>query len=203
MLATEAETKQPERLRGVLSVTVLQATGLPKADLIGQNDNYCVITLEGSKGPHKVPIDEKKKDSGPQSETCQRTQDQPGSNPIWNEKFTFPIPASEKGPVSLSVKIWDDDIDDDDLVAAGIFDLAAASLDKDWMEVKWIDLIGSKNQPAGKICVVCHYIPESMVAYFGKKYNAKQAEVKNQITKAVVAKFTESASGQVKGYFGI
>lgn len=48
MLASDSKA---QKLRGILSVTVLQATDLPKADWVGQNDNYVVCSL------NKVPCD--------------------------------------------------------------------------------------------------------------------------------------------------
>ncbi|KAI8590999.1 C2 domain-containing protein [Geranomyces variabilis] len=200
MLATAAASQ--DRLKGLLSVTVLQATDLPKADWIGENDNFVEIDLLLTPQP-TADLHVKRKDATAQDERSQRTQVQYGRNPVWNEKMAFPIPGTHKGPVSLQISVFDEDIHRSELLAAGTFDLASANLDKDWMEVQWIDLKDHKGREGGKICIVCHYIPESMVGYFQKKYNAKAAEVKTKIIQGLVTRATGVATSQINSMVGL
>ncbi|KAJ3175592.1 hypothetical protein HDU87_006089 [Geranomyces variabilis] len=199
MLATAAAQ---DRLKGLLSVTVLQATDLPKADWIGENDNFVEIDLLLAPKP-TTDLHIKRTHTVAQDERSQRTQVQYGRNPVWNEKMAFSIPGTHKGPVSLQISVFDEDIHRSEFVAGGAFDLSTANLDKDWMEVKWIDLKDLKDRDGGKICVVCHYIPESMVGYFQKKYNAKAAEVKTKIIQGLVTRATGVATSQINSMVGL
>ncbi|KAJ3155787.1 hypothetical protein HDU86_004257 [Geranomyces michiganensis] len=199
MLATAGSQ---ERLKGLLSVTVLQATDLPKADWIGENDCYCEADLVFAPLT-AADLHHKRKDDSAQDERSQRTQVQHGRSPVWNEKMMFAIPSTHKGPLSLQISVFDEDIHRSELLAAGFFDLSAANLDKEWMEVKWIDLKDHKGRDAGKLCLVSHFIPEGMSGYFQKKYNAKAAEVKTKIIQGLVTRATGVATSQINSMVGL
>ncbi|UJR16843.1 hypothetical protein I4U23_003742 [Adineta vaga] len=188
-----------QRLKGILSVTVLKATNLAKSDWLGENDCYVVISLE------PFPIDMK---SEIQTETYQKTQIHDGSNPVFNEKFAFSV--SEKLE-TLYVQVWDKDKDKDDLLAygtlnliddeqGGIYDM---NTDKEWLHITRISLMSDKSQSAGTLDLVLHYIPETIINYMNKKFDAAQAEVKKKLTQQIVAKVTDVATDKIRGYVGI
>lgn len=76
-----------------MSLTVVSATGLAKADLIGSSDPYALVLLNGQKVGN--------------TRTLYNTQ-----NPVWIEPGeTFPLRmAGGKGRSSVVVQLWDEDL---------------------------------------------------------------------------------------------
>lgn len=191
----------PQRLKGILTVTVLKAKNLKKSDWLGENDCYVVLSLE--------PLTNKPLDKDEQTETQQRTQIHDGSHPIFDEKFVFPVSNRIE---ALYVQVWDDDNRKDDLLAEGALDLTDdergglldTNLDKEWLHAVIIPLTDDKGRSGNSTLeLVLHFIPEGMAAYMGKRFNAAQAEVKKKLTQKIVAKVTDVASEKVRGYVGI
>ncbi|KAI8816757.1 C2 domain-containing protein [Fimicolochytrium jonesii] len=188
------------RLHGILTVTVLEAENLAKMDWTGENDNYVIVELDHTPaGQAQAAIHDIKEPT----ESAQRTQVQPGASPIWNERLVFPVPQSSSGtvPTSLRVSIWDEDYNAHDLVGAGIVAVPQGFLtaNKQGMLTQWVEL-RHKDKPAGKVCLVLHFVPETMFDYMGKKYNNAAAAAKKKVIAAVVGKVTSTAQSQIMGY---
>jgi Ca2+-dependent lipid-binding protein len=104
-----AVTSSSQRIKGILSVTVLEAKNLKKTDWFGENDCYVVISTEPLSMQSKMKATDKKQ----QTETYQITQIHNVSNPIFNEKFVFLVPEKLD---ALYAQLWDADYDKDDLL---------------------------------------------------------------------------------------
>ncbi|CAF2135422.1 unnamed protein product [Rotaria magnacalcarata] len=193
-----------QRLKGILSITVLKANDLIKSDFIGDNDCYAVISLEPLANESKVKTGNQPK----QTETRQKTQIRDGCNPIFNEKLLFPV---AEGLEALYVQVWDSDIGKDDLLGYGTLSLLGAgqggqfntSLNKEWLHTVTISMDNEKRGNGGTLELVLHFIPESLAAYMSKKFNAAQADLKKKLTDQIVSKMTDVAADQIRGYVGI
>lgn len=192
-----AASSPPRRLKGILTVTVLKATNLPKGDWFGDNDCYTVISMEPFSPETKV-----------NTETCQKTQIHDGTHPIFDEKFVFPVPNRLD---ALYAQVWDADKDKDDLLGSGSLDLLDdnlggvydTELNKEWLHTAIIPLVGENGKNGGSLELVLHYIPETTADYLGKKFNAAQAEVKKKLTQVIVSKVTDVATNKIRASVGI
>ena len=199
-----SSSSPPERLKGILAVTILKANNLVDGDWFGKNDCYAVVSIE----PIPIEMEMKTEDRAQQTETYQRTQIRDGSHPIFNEKFIFPVPNELE---RLYVQIWDSDNGKDDLLAYGAWNimddkeggLYDTSLDKEWLYVITLPMISEKGDHGGTVDLVVHFIPETLAAYMGKRFDAAQAELKKKLAQVVVAKMTDVASDKIRGYVGI
>ena len=195
-----AHSSDVHRLKGLLSVTVLQAHDLKKADWFGKNDCYVVISLE--------PLSNEPVRKEVLTETCQKTQIHDGSHPIFNEKFVFPVAHRIE---VLYIQVWDSDNRKDDLIAQGTVNLIDdeqggqldTNLNKQWLHVVSVDLFDEKERAGGSVELVLHFIPESVADYMGKKFDATQAEIKKKLTQKIVGKVTNVASDKIRAYVGL
>ncbi|CAF1274529.1 unnamed protein product [Rotaria sordida] len=193
-----------QRLKGILSVTVLKANNLIKSDLFGENDCYAIISLT----PLSIQSKVKAENQLGQTETCQKTQIHDGSDPIFNEKLLFPVAQELE---ALYVQLWDSDIGKDDLLAHGTLSLLDddqggqfnTNTNKEWLHTVTISMVNEKRGHGGTLELVLHFIPETVAAYMGKKFNAAQAELKKRLTQQIVEKMTGVASDKIRGYVGI
>ncbi|CAF1352115.1 unnamed protein product [Rotaria sordida] len=193
-----------QRLKGILSVTVLKANNLIKSDLFGENDCYAIISLT----PLSIQSKVKAENQLGQTETCQKTQIHDGSDPIFNEKLLFPVAQELE---ALYVQLWDSDIGKDDLLAHGTLSLLDddqggqfnTNTNKEWLHTVTISMVNEKRGHGGTLELVLHFIPETVAAYMGKKFNATQAELKKRLTQQIVEKMTDVASDKIRGYVGI
>ncbi|CAF1234494.1 unnamed protein product [Rotaria sordida] len=193
-----------QRLKGILSVTVLKANNLIKSDLFGENDCYAIISLT----PLSIQSKVKAENQLGQTETCQKTQIHDGSDPIFNEKLLFPVAQELE---ALYVQLWDSDIGKDDLLAHGTLSLLDddqggqfnTNTNKEWLHTVTISMVNEKRGHGGTLELVLHFIPETVAAYMGKKFNATQAELKKRLTQQIVEKMTGVASDKIRGYVGI
>ena len=111
----------------------------------------------------------------------------------------------------MYVQLWDADYDKDDLLAYGTLSLLDdekggrydTNLDKQWLHTATIELLNEKGKPGGTLELVLRFIPETVAAYIGKKFDANQAELKKKLTQKVVGKMTDVASDKIRGYVGI
>jgi Ca2+-dependent lipid-binding protein len=193
-----------QRIKGVISVTVLKANDLVKSDWLGENDCYAVISTE------PLSMDEKKKgaDRKNQTEIYQKTQFHYGCNPIFNEKLLFSVPEKLE---AIYVQLWDADYDKDDLLAHGILNLLDdeqggqydTNLDKEWLHIAKISMLNEQGDYGGTLELMLHFIPETVAAYLSKTFDATQAEVKKELTQQIVGKMTNIATDKIKGYMGV
>lgn len=199
-----AASSSPQRLKGILSVTVLKAKNLIKSDWFGENDCYAVISLEPLPIQGKIKATNKKQ----QTETYQKTQIHDGSNPIFNEKLAFPV-AEELH--TLYVQLWDSDYDKDDLLAHGTLSLLDdeqggrldTNTDKEWLHTVTMSMMTEKGESGSTLELILHFIPETVIAYMGKKFDATQAELKKKLTQQIVSKVSDVATDKIRGYVGI
>mmetsp|Transcript_2142 Transcript_2142/g.4593 ORF Transcript_2142/g.4593 Transcript_2142/m.4593 type:complete len:134 (-) Transcript_2142:282-683(-) len=82
---------------GVLTVTVVKATGLADEDLIGKTDPYVKLSLEQD----NFVFD---KDYGYQQTTVKEGD----VNPVWDETFTFNVPTLDN--MVLTLQAYDSDV---------------------------------------------------------------------------------------------
>jgi hypothetical protein len=199
-----AAASTPQRIKGILSVTVLKAKNLIKSDWSTENDCYAVISLEPLTMAEKV----KAKDKKQQTETYQKTQIYNGSNPIFNEKLAFPVSQKLE---ALYIQLWDADYDKDDLLAYGTLNLLDdddggrldTNTDKEWLHMETMPMLNEKGDPGSTLEVILHFIPETVAAYMGKRFDVTQAEIKKKLTQQIVGKMTNVAAEQVQRYVGI
>ncbi|CAF3577744.1 unnamed protein product [Rotaria sp. Silwood1] len=196
-------SSSPQRLKGILAVTVLKANNLMKSDWFGENDCYILISFEPLSTEAKVKAENRKQ----QTETYQKTQINGGLNPVFNEKLIFPV-ADELQ--TMYVQVWDSDYDKDDLLAHGTLNLLDdeqggrfnTNTDKEWLHTVTLSMLNEKGNSGGTLEVVLHFIPETVMAYMDKKFDAAQAELKKKLTQAIVEKMTDVASEKIQGYVG-
>lgn len=199
-----AASSSSERLKGILSITVLKARDLAKSDWFGENDCYTIISLEPLSKQTKVKIGNRKQ----QSETYKKTQIHDGSNPIFNEKLVFPVGEELK---ALYVQLWDSDYDKDDLLACATLSLLDdeqggqfdTNTNKEWLHTTTISLAKEEGEFGGALELVLHFIPETMMAYMDRKLDATQAELKKKLTQQIVSKITGAATDRIQSYAGI
>ena len=193
-----------QRLKGILSVTVLKAQNLIKSDWIGDNDCYTVLSLEALEVEGKVKVGKRKE----QTETYQRTQTHDGCHPIFNEKVIFPISGDLN---TLFIQIWDSDPDKDDLLGHGTVNLIDddhggeydTNTNKEWLHIVTVPLEKLNGGNGGSLDLVLHFIPESVAEYLSKRFDARQAELKKKLTQEIVSKMTDVAADQIRGSVGI
>lgn len=193
-----------ERLKGILTVTVLKATDLLKSDWCSENDCYAVVSMEPLTFKAKSEHDYGKN----QTEKCQRTQIRDGCHPIFDERLLFPIADKLEG---LYVQLWDADYDKDDLLAYGNLNLQDdeqggqydTNLNKEWLHVVTIPMDNIKGEYGGTVELILHFIPETVAAYLSKRFDVAQAEVKKKITQQIVGKMTDVAVDKIRGHVGL
>ncbi|CAF1389893.1 unnamed protein product [Rotaria sordida] len=193
-----------QRLKGILSVTVLKANNLIKSDFLGENDCYAVISLEPLTNQTKIKFGKQLQ----QTETCQKTQIHDGCHPIFDEKLLFPV---AQGLEALYVQLWDSDIGKDDLLAYGTFNFLDnnqgvqfnTNTKKEWLHMVTISMINDKRGDGGTLELILHFIPDTVASFINRKFNAAQAQLKKKLTQQIVAKMTDVAADQIRGYMGL
>ncbi|CAF0859415.1 unnamed protein product [Adineta ricciae] len=188
------------RLKGLLSITVLKANNLIKGDWLGENDCYAVLSLE----PLPTESKGRSRNKDRQSEVSQLTQIHDGSNPIFNEKLIFPVADKLD---TLYIQLWDSDPGKDDLLGQGTLSLLDddqggqfdTNVKKEWLYVTTVSLTTEKGKAGGTVDLVLHYIPETVAAYMGRKFDSAQADLKKKLTQKIVSKVTDVASDKIFG----
>jgi hypothetical protein len=141
-----------------MKVSIIEATGLPKKDVINANDVYVLASVL---------------DVTRRSETISEA----GSNPIWQdgkgENMTF---RTQGKPEPVGIKVMDrDDATDDDLIGSATFDIAdhhfgpdgvndTGDLSRPWCRDVWLGIITDKGKPGGKIHLVVEWDPPGSTA---------------------------------------
>jgi hypothetical protein len=126
-MAVAAGVDQLETELGILDITLLSAKGLPKMDVLGLADPYCVMKLVNEDGKEGKILYKTK--------FIRQTL-----APSWNFDCSFGIDNRSK---SLKVKMFDhDDFGVDDLMGVAVIDLAAA-MQSDILE--WVPMLSSSG----------------------------------------------------------
>lgn len=118
--------------QGLLRVTIVEATNLPKMDLLRASDPYCLVFLTD--------------DSGEPGEIVYRTEViLHNSNPVFNEEFLFSL---YPGASTVSVLIYDEDcISEDDLIGSCQANLS--ELDS-WVPTElWLQVRNTEREDQG------------------------------------------------------
>nr|XP_015886685.2 synaptotagmin-5-like isoform X1 [Ziziphus jujuba var. spinosa] len=101
-------------VRGVLSVTVISAEGLPQVDLIGKADPYVVLIMKKSETKFKTRV---------LTETL---------NPVWNQTFDFVVEDALHD--MLIIEVWDHDTFGKDKLGRVIMTLTRAILEGEFQD---------------------------------------------------------------------
>jgi hypothetical protein len=130
----------------------MQCEGLPKSDTFGKNDVY--VGLAAARQSRKT-----------------KTLDGAGANPIWcdGEGETLNWNLGET-PDHLDVTVWDEDVDDDDLIGQCQIPLKQHLADSGWTQEAWYHLEDIKGRSAGRIKLrltwtVIHVSKDASVSY--------------------------------------
>lgn len=158
------ELRVREAARRRLAVTVLECTDLPKANLVGQNDVYVELSLDGDKAARTSVVEDG------------------GATPIWGagggqtillapnpgtgRNSAISVVAERAGlslPQKLQVDVMDKDIKGSDFIGrhtvdlAEVADCAGGSFDEDWCAEGWYELTNHKGAAAGKVRLVLRW----------------------------------------------
>ena len=158
---SRSELRVREASRRRLAVTALECRDLPKADLMGQNDVYLELSLDGGKVVHTSVVEDG------------------GATPVWGAGggetvFLVPSPANGRTPATvrgpnlylpqkLQVDVMDKDIKGSDFIGrhtvelAEIADKEGGSFDEDWCGEGWFELKDHKGGAAGKVRLVLRW----------------------------------------------
>jgi Ca2+-dependent lipid-binding protein len=136
------DPEPPEPVRRGVRCTVLGCRNLPKSDIMGQNDPYCTVTVEG--------VTERT-----------RTIDAGGANPVWNEGKGeileyFPVVRDEP---AIIVSCFDEDAGSDDLIGEAKVNRKQRPCDEAWEEMTWVTL-QRNGKPRGEAQIKLQYDPE-------------------------------------------
>ena len=125
---------RPPTPQGLLEVTLVEARDLKKMDLLGKNDPYVVITVEGR--------------------TMRSTTiDGGGSKPSWcrdgggGEVLEFEVEQA----VAIELAVYDEDQDADDLIGTAIVELDHAPENQDWALEDWFEIEDHKGKTTGAV----------------------------------------------------
>jgi hypothetical protein len=102
-----------------LRVTIVQAEGLPKMDLLGHADGFCTVWLRSSKQRHRT--------------TFVRND----AAPIWDETFSLGVPSKGDG---LIVDLYDkDNVSHNDRI--GTVEIPTGALVRGEESTQWYDVV--------------------------------------------------------------
>ncbi|KNE72001.1 hypothetical protein, variant [Allomyces macrogynus ATCC 38327] len=228
----DAPPPLPPRIpHGILTVTVLQARGLPRTDYLKDSDPYVKLAVD-------VPlIDAEKLAKADPTANVAFAQTQVGDrqDAVWHETFAFPIYDRRSGgasPAKVHVEVWDSDWPTaDDFMARGVIDVPAWLLadgvesalagqnpadlndmlhERQRCRVGWLPVFGEDGKtPAGEVHVAVYYLPKTIVQRMQMKMEsktdkikAKADKVKDKLTSKLVHKLTDLTASKIKLSFG-
>ena len=126
--------QRPVTPRGMFEVTILEGKNLKKMDLIGKNDPYVLVTVNGETR---------------QSSTC----DGGGSKPVWGvdnagETLRFEVETA----LSVEVACLDEDEgSSDDMIGTAIIELDHQPEGEDWAMEEWFEISDAKEKITGSL----------------------------------------------------
>jgi len=127
----------------MLQAKFIEAKDLPKMDLNGKADPFCVVKLGGiEQGRTRI---------------IKRTR-----TPVWNETIKVPILESQKN-YNLEIEVWDwDKVSSNDFIGTATVDLATLQDLKE--QNKWIKITNeSKKKPRGELHLSLHFCTKKEV----------------------------------------
>ncbi|KAJ3362756.1 hypothetical protein GGF32_005559 [Allomyces javanicus] len=235
MVTTAADVPPPLPPRvphGILTVTVLQARGLPRTDYqLKDSDPYVKLAID------TVLVDAEKLAKADPTANVAFAQTQFGDrqDAVWHETFAFPIYDRRAGgasPAKLHVEVWDSDWPTaDDFMARGTVDVPAWLLadgvetalagqnpaelndmlhERQRCRVGWLPVFAEDGKtPAGEVHLAVYYLPKTIVQRMQMKMEsktdkvkAKADKVKDKLTSKLVHKLTDLTASKIKLSFG-
>jgi Ca2+-dependent lipid-binding protein len=190
---------------GILTVTVLQGDGMPKMDILGENDTYIKLSVN-------IPVSEAQhqREADPKLNTYfGMTQVTDLRTPIWNETISFPC---SDVPKIVYLEAWDQDRgSNDDLIGQAEIDLIQVfgntskgdtiSLSQEEIRILWVDLKSSSKNCGGKVQLVLHYRPKSTLERLANRYSNTVESIKSDLNAKIVGFVTDIAAQQIKSNF--
>jgi Ca2+-dependent lipid-binding protein len=122
-----------------LNLRVIEAKDVPKADIFGKSDPFCIISLTSTR-------------------QIFRTKVVPNTlNPVWNDEFRVILADPAKDLFQITVKDNDDTSEDDPL---GRIKLKASDFPIGQVIDKWYELEPLAGKPAGSIHILVQILPK-------------------------------------------
>ncbi|KAJ3362404.1 hypothetical protein GGF31_001596 [Allomyces arbusculus] len=231
--AGDAPPPLPPRIpHGILTVTVLQARGLPRTDYqLKDADPYVKLAIDAP-----LADAEKLAKADPTANVAfAQTQVGDRQDAVWHETFAFPIYDRRAGgasPAKIYVEVWDSDWPTaDDFMARGVIDVPAWLLadgvesalagqnpgelndmlhERQRCRIGWLPVFAEDGKaPAGEVHVAIYYLPKTIVQRMQMKMEsktdkakAKVDKVKDKLTSKLVHKLTDLTASKIKLSFG-
>jgi Ca2+-dependent lipid-binding protein len=121
-----------------LNLRLVEARGVPKADIFGKSDPFCVISVTSTRQIFRTKV-------------IQNTL-----NPVWNDEFQIGLANPETDIFQITVKDSDDASDDDPL---GRIKLPTSDFPIGEVVDKWYELEPLAGKPAGSIHILTQIQP--------------------------------------------
>ncbi|KNE67680.1 hypothetical protein AMAG_12415 [Allomyces macrogynus ATCC 38327] len=207
---------------GILTVTAVQARGLPRMDMMGDTDAYLKISVDlpvaEAEGLAKKDGDDSDAEEDADKAAAQlaaappvlRTQVADLADPVWHEKLAFPI-YTQAGPGKLYVEAWDQDKgpSSDDFIGVSVVDIPAllgASSVADMAKHQrvadvWANLEDPQGRNVGQVQLLVHYLPQGVFDRMGAKFNKQTDSMKTALSAKIVAVVTDMTASKIKGMF--
>ncbi|KNE61018.1 hypothetical protein AMAG_06779 [Allomyces macrogynus ATCC 38327] len=233
MTAGDVPPPLPPRVpHGILTVTVLQARGLPRTDYkLKDSDPYVKLAVDAE----LVDAEKLAKADPTANVAFAQTQVGDRQDAVWHETFAFPIYDRRAGgasPSKLHVEVWDSDWPTaDDFMARGTIDVPAWLLadgvesalagqnpaelndmlhERQRCRVGWLPVFAEDGKtPAGEVHLDVYYLPKTIVQRMQMKMEsktdkvkAKADKVKDKLTSKLVHKLTDLTASKIKLSFG-
>ncbi|ORZ35897.1 C2 domain-containing protein [Catenaria anguillulae PL171] len=210
----------------ILTVTAIQARGLPKMDLMGDTDAFLKLSVDLSCKEAEALAHSQSKLAADEAAKAvpalfAKTQVADHALPVWHE--TFPFPIVDKAPKVLYVEAWDEDSGSkDDLIGTGMVDVPRILIEADAaagaqtasggsqeaklaerqrVAIVWVPLVNPDGKNVGEVQIMIHYLPKSAIQRMSEKFSKSTDQFKNALTAKVVHYATDMATGSIKGYF--
>ncbi|KAI3435577.1 hypothetical protein D9Q98_001642 [Chlorella vulgaris] len=127
-LVTRSVSEVPERPQGLLEVTIVQATSVPRMDTFGTCDPYCLAWVRETR----------KLRTGVKSRTLK---------PSWKETFTFMVHSTQHQDLNLA--LYDADFwSEDDLIGSVKVALSSLDLTPGVVNELWLPITRAGEQPS-------------------------------------------------------
>ena len=144
--ASEDQTEAPEQPNiptGDLTITIIEARGLPKMDLFGKNDVFCVLTVGDMPKEHTSTVD-----GG-------------GASPAWNNGSGETLHFKDVKVLPGTILILD--LEDQDNKSSDHIGHTTENLDEliakgDGFSDEWCELTGNNDKTAGQLHVVLRWV---------------------------------------------
>jgi Ca2+-dependent lipid-binding protein len=129
----------------ILHINLIEATDVPKADLIGKSDPFCVLQLSSSPQIFRTKVIDNT------------------THPVWKQTFT--IHSRNPATDALYVQLRDDDdSSNDDQISKTKIELS--KLTPETVSDLWVELTPIEGKSGGKLHIQLVLLPEGKAATF-------------------------------------